>query len=90
MEFCDGGSLLNLMTKLGINLSENQISLVLKDMLTGLEYLHAQKMIHRDIKADNVLLTDQGVSKLGWPKIPSLNFFDNFFFNIFLFFLFFL
>src|SRR3990167_8959688 len=82
MEFCDGGSLLNLMTKLGINLSENQISLVLKDMLTGLEYLHAQKMIHRDIKADNVLLTDQGVSKLGWPKIPSLNFFDNFFFDL--------
>lgn len=64
MEFCDAGSLATVIMKLE-PLNEDQICIVMKDMLTGLEYLHARRMIHRDIKADNVLLTMSGYSKLG-------------------------
>ena len=64
MEYCEGGSLAAIMGKLG-TLTEAQISVILKDMLIGLEYLHNQRIFHRDIKADNVLLTSDGFAKLG-------------------------
>ena len=46
-------------------MTENQIAILMKDMVTGLAYLHSQRMLHRDIKADNVLLSTEGISKLG-------------------------
>jgi len=64
MEFCDAGSLAMIIGKTGQGFTERQISLILKDMLIGLEYLHARRMLHRDIKADNVLLCSNGLSKL--------------------------
>ena len=72
MEYCEGGSLAAIMGKLG-TLTEAQISVILKDMLIGLEYLHNQRIFHRDIKADNVLLTSDGFAKLGTfpPSFPS-------------------
>lgn len=63
MEFCDAGSILSIVNR--EPLTENQISVVMRDMLTGLAYLHERRLIHRDIKADNVLLTTTGHAKLG-------------------------
>ena len=37
---------------------------ILRDALNGLEYLHFRSRIHRDIKAANILLTEDGVAKL--------------------------
>lgn len=46
-------------------LSEAQISLIARDTLAALEYLHdTLNIIHRDIKAANLLLTDEGKLKL--------------------------
>ncbi|KPP63062.1 mitogen-activated protein kinase kinase kinase kinase 5-like, partial [Scleropages formosus] len=63
MEYCGGGSLQDIYHVTG-PLSELQIAYVCREMLKGLDYLHGQKKIHRDIKGANILLNDQGEVKL--------------------------
>ncbi|KAK7939483.1 hypothetical protein WMY93_002809 [Mugilogobius chulae] len=63
MEFCGGGSLQDIYHVTGA-LSEPQIAFICREMLQGLDYLHAQKKMHRDIKGANVLLNDMGQVKL--------------------------
>jgi len=45
--------------------NETQISLIMKDALRGLNFLHKNKRLHRDIKAGNIMLTESGKAKLG-------------------------
>ncbi|PLW14506.1 hypothetical protein PCASD_19545 [Puccinia coronata f. sp. avenae] len=62
MEYLAGGSCLDLL-KPG-PFPEMAIQTVMHELLLGLEYLHAQKKIHRDIKAANILVSSQGKIKL--------------------------
>jgi serine/threonine protein kinase len=64
MEYCGAGSVCDMMKICDNTLSEDQIAVVCKDVLNGLAYLHGMLKIHRDIKAGNVLLNNQGASKL--------------------------
>ena len=51
MEYLGGGAALDLM-KAG-NLDERAISIVLREVLKGLDYLHGEKKLHRDIKVSS-------------------------------------
>jgi len=64
MEYCGGGGVLDIMRCLKISLSEEQICVVMRETLKALEYVHSLKLIHRDIKAANVLLNHKGACKL--------------------------
>ena len=64
MEYCGAGSAGDIMTIVDRPLSEQESSQICKYTLLGLEYLHSQNKIHRDIKAGNILLNDKGEGKL--------------------------
>ena len=64
MEYCGAGSLSDLMAICDTTLTELQIAAVMKQSLQGLVYLHGSKMIHRDLKSGNILLTHNGECKL--------------------------
>ncbi|CAK9438629.1 uncharacterized protein LODBEIA_P28530 [Lodderomyces beijingensis] len=63
MDFCDGGSCSDLL-KYHKKLREPVVSYIIKSVLQGLNYLHGQQTVHRDIKAANILLTDTALVKL--------------------------
>ncbi|XP_060711876.1 mitogen-activated protein kinase kinase kinase kinase 5-like isoform X1 [Hemiscyllium ocellatum] len=63
MEYCGGGSLQDIYHVTG-PLSELQIAYISRETLQGLEYLHNQGKIHRDIKGANILINDNGDVKL--------------------------
>lgn len=46
-------------------LMEEEISAICDGVLRGLNYLHSLGRIHRDVKAGNILLTENGTVKLG-------------------------
>jgi len=64
MEYCGAGSICDLMAICEKTLDEEQIAVIMKASLEGLDYLHKCKKIHRDIKSGNILLTTEGDCKL--------------------------
>ncbi|KAM8833434.1 TRAF2 and NCK interacting kinase a isoform 6-T6 [Synchiropus picturatus] len=65
MEFCGAGSVTDLIknTK-GNSLKEEWTAYICREILRGLTHLHQHKVIHRDIKGQNVLLTENAEVKL--------------------------
>ncbi|XP_073074811.1 myosin-IIIb isoform X2 [Manis javanica] len=67
LELCNGGSVTELVKGLlrcGQQLDEAMISYILYGALLGLQHLHSNRIIHRDVKGNNILLTTEGGVKL--------------------------
>ncbi|KAJ5795293.1 hypothetical protein N7457_001892 [Penicillium paradoxum] len=62
MEYLGGGSCLDLLKPGCFN--EAHVAIVCRELLLGLDYLHSEGKIHRDVKAANVLLSQTGKVKL--------------------------
>jgi len=62
MEYLAGGALTDIVTR--TRMDENQIATVCKSVLKALAFLHANGVIHRDIKSDSILLSKDGRVKL--------------------------
>ncbi|XP_029020869.1 misshapen-like kinase 1 isoform X6 [Betta splendens] len=65
MEYCGAGSVTDLVKKTkGNYLKEDWIAYICREVLRGLSHLHSHHVIHRDIKGQNVLLTENAEVKL--------------------------
>ncbi|XP_069877370.1 myosin-IIIb isoform X7 [Dipodomys merriami] len=67
LELCNGGSVTELVKGLlrcSQRLDEALISYILYGALLGLQHLHNHRIIHRDVKGNNILLTTEGGVKL--------------------------
>ncbi|XP_075300635.1 uncharacterized protein LOC104338081 isoform X2 [Opisthocomus hoazin] len=73
VEFCPGGAVDAVILELEKGLTEEQIRAACKQLLLALQYLHGCKIIHRDVKAGNVLLTLDGDVKLADFGVSAKN-----------------
>jgi mitogen-activated protein kinase kinase kinase len=63
LEYISGGSIGSCLRKHG-KFEESVVSSLTRQTLSGLAYLHAQGILHRDLKADNILLDTDGTCKI--------------------------
>lgn len=73
LEFCSGGALDDLILEIERGLTEDQIKVVCRQMFECLHFLHTHKVIHRDLKAGNLLLTSDGNIKLADFGVSAKN-----------------
>ena len=55
-EYCEGGELFDQVKN---QLSETQIAVIFKQVLSGLAYLHSNNIVHRDLKLENILIHEK-------------------------------
>lgn len=63
MEFCEGGSLADIIRSKKTTFNEEEVRTIVRQVIEGLVYIHSKNIVHRDIKASN-LLYQKGVIKI--------------------------
>lgn len=74
-DFCEH-DLAGLLSNVNVKFSLGEIKKVMQQLLNGLYFIHSNKILHRDMKAANILITKNGVLKLadfGLARAFSIN-----------------
>ena len=64
LEYFEYGNIMSYLNKINYPINEELISTIIQNVLFGLLYLHSINIIHRDIKCQNLLLSDEGRVKI--------------------------
>lgn len=67
LEYMPGGHLFQVLANTKMHYTEERASVILRDVIEGLAYLHARGIVHRDVKPENVLTTSET-----WPFTTKL------------------
>ncbi|XP_075017805.1 cyclin-dependent kinase 10 isoform X2 [Calonectris borealis] len=70
MGYCEQ-DLASLLENMQTPFSEAQVKCIILQVLKGLQYLHENYIIHRDLKVSNLLMTDKGCVKIGEPPATA-------------------
>ncbi|XP_065175121.1 serine/threonine-protein kinase 10-like [Sycon ciliatum] len=73
IEFCAGGAMDDVLQELNHGLNEGQMKVVTRHMFEALAFMHDKHIIHRDLKAGNLLLCSDGMVKLADFGVSALN-----------------
>ena len=72
-EYCEGGELFDQVRN---QLSETQIAVIFKQLLSGLAYLHSHNIVHRDLKLENILIYETEKSKTTGEDLFNIKIID--------------
>lgn len=73
LEYCDGGDLNDLVIS-ALGLPEAQAKIYFAQIMSAISYIHRHQVAHRDIKLENIAITEEGYAKLtdfGLSKLQS-------------------
>jgi serine/threonine protein kinase len=76
LEYVSGGSVASMLIRFG-KFGESLAKSLTSQILSGLEYLHQKKIIHRDIKGANILVDEDGIAKISDFGISKKNIYEN-------------
>ena len=65
LEYCAGGDLASMLAARAQPLDENAVLDIFAQLCVAVQHIHAQRVLHRDIKAQNVFLAADGSVRLG-------------------------
>ena len=72
-EYCEGGELYDQVRN---QLSETQIAVIFKQLLSGIAYLHSHNIVHRDLKLENILIHEIEKSKTTGEDLFNIKIID--------------
>lgn len=76
MEFCEAGSVANLLQRRGGKLGLDEATPLILQSLEGLAFVHSKGLVHRDLKPENILLCGEKLNRIA--KLADLGFAKNF------------